>query len=419
MFPHPEDCTQFLICAENHVGTFVAETVPCPEHYGFSASERTCVPSKQCRPSRPPAGSRGTRAAEQGACKASGPYCEGCDRLVVCANFGERGLTALTNISCSDIDPDMSCSKATCTTQPAPSTQPCAGADKAGTFHCLQPGFFPDPADCKQFHVCGSDLSHYKGQCDEHFDAELGICTSVDPDDKTSQPVSNTPSGSEPQPNTPSEQQCKILETPCTAAKSTPVKLPSNPSYYVICIPVATKNRKEPYVYQISVAKCPARQVFNDETLSCELSCSGKRGRFQDPDSCRSYIECSANVATKKPCLENFAFDPNRKSCLPESLVPGCQRTRAIEESTTTLQADTTTQATLTSTSTTTQTTPSEGFRCRATGAFPDESDCRGFITCSLVSRSDGVYFRMRRRRCPFFTYFNRNGFCQLGFCWN
>jgi hypothetical protein len=25
----------------------------------------------------------------------------------------------------------------------------------------------------------------------------------------------------------------------------------------------------------------------------------------------------------------------------------------------------------------------------------------------------------MRRRRCPFFTYFNRNGFCQLGFCWN
>lgn len=122
----------------------------------------------QCRPSRPPAGSRGTRAAEQGACKASGPYCEGCDRLVVCANLGERGLTALTNISCSDIDPDMSCSKASCTTQPA-TAQPCDGADKAGAFHCLQPGFFPDPTDCKQFHVCGSDLSHFKGKQPLHW----------------------------------------------------------------------------------------------------------------------------------------------------------------------------------------------------------------------------------------------------------
>jgi hypothetical protein len=73
----------------------------------------------------------------------------------------------------------------------------------------------------------------------------------------------------------------------------------------------------------------------------------------------------------------------------------------------------------LTSTSTTTKTIPSEGFQCQATGAYPDESDCRRFITCSLVSRSNGVYFRMRRKQCPFFTYFNPNGFCQLGFCWN
>jgi hypothetical protein len=25
----------------------------------------------------------------------------------------------------------------------------------------------------------------------------------------------------------------------------------------------------------------------------------------------------------------------------------------------------------------------------------------------------------MRRKQCPFLTYFSSNGFCQFGFCWN
>jgi hypothetical protein len=77
--------------------------------------------------------------------------------------MGENVLTALTNMSCSEIDPDMTCSRASCTTQTA-ATQHCEGAEQAGTFRCLQPGFFPDPADCKVFHVCGSDLSHFSGK---------------------------------------------------------------------------------------------------------------------------------------------------------------------------------------------------------------------------------------------------------------
>jgi hypothetical protein len=97
-------------------------------------------------------------------------------------------------------------------------------------------------------------------------------------------------------------------------------------------------------------------------------------------------------------------------------MVQGCQRTRAVVDSTTTT---TTTQATTTSTPTTAQTILSEGFRCQTTGAFPDESDCHKFVTCSRVSRGDRVDFRMRRKECPILTYFNPNGFCQFGFCWN
>jgi hypothetical protein len=70
---------------------------------------------------------------------------------------------AVANVSCSEIDPDMSCSKASCTTQQT-STEPCEGPQKAGSFRCLQAGFFPDPANCKQFHVCGNDLSHFSGK---------------------------------------------------------------------------------------------------------------------------------------------------------------------------------------------------------------------------------------------------------------
>lgn len=197
-----------------------------------------------------------------------------------------------------------------------------------------------------------------------------------------------------------------------------PRKFPSYPWYYVICIPVATKSRKSTHFYQLSVAKCPGRQVFNEDTQLCEMTCSGKRGRFQDPDNCRSYIECSGEKAVKKSCPENYAFDADRKFCLPESMVQGCQRTRAVETSTPNT-ASTSQGTASTSISTTTKTVPSVGFQCRASGAFPDESDCHRFITCTLESRTDGVYFRMRRRRCPFFTYFNPSGFCQLGFCWD
>lgn len=256
------------------------------------------------------------------------------------------------------------------------------------------------------------------GECDDQFNADLGKCTSVDPD-------STTPGKTDP---TPSPPICKSIDNWCKGANTAPVKFTNYPSYYVICIPVATKSKKSNYFYQVSVAKCPGRLVFNDDTQVCEFSCAGRRGRFQDPDNCRSYIECLPNnTIAKKSCPEKLAFDTDKKLCLPESLVPGCQRTRAIDTnstSATTITQDTTiTQATTPSslsTTTTTKTIPSVGFQCSASGFFPDESDCYRYIQCSRQSRNDGVVYRMSRRRCPWFTYFNRfRRFCQLGFCWN
>jgi len=242
------------------------------------------------------------------------------------------------------------------------------------------------------------------GECDEQFNADQGICTSVD--------SSNAPSGSAPS-TTPG---CKNLDNWCKDKNTATVRFPNYPSYYVICIPVATKSKKSTLSYQVSVAKCPGNQEFNDKTQLCEMTCTGKRGRFPDPDNCRSYFECTNNnnPAIKNSCPENKAFDKDRKSCLPEFMVQGCQRARAVETSTTITQA-----STPSSVPTTTKTIPSVGFQCRASGLFPDESDCYRYISCSLESRSDGNYFLMRRKQCPFLTYFNPGGFCQFGFCWN
>ena len=131
-----------------------------------SKINRTAYPCvfAQSQSASPPTNSRRTRAAATGACKASGPYCDGCDRLLVCANMGDNVLSAIVNISCSEVDPDMTCSKAACTTTPAATTQQCEGSDQAGAFRCLQPGFFPDPTNCKAYHVCGSDLSYFSGK---------------------------------------------------------------------------------------------------------------------------------------------------------------------------------------------------------------------------------------------------------------
>ena len=118
----------------------------------------------QSKPASPSTKSRVTRAAAASTCKALGPYCDDCDRLVVCASMGDSVLTAIANISCSEIDPGMTCSKASCTTTPGTTTQRCEGSEQAGAFRCLQPGFFPDPANCTLFHVCSTDLSHYSGK---------------------------------------------------------------------------------------------------------------------------------------------------------------------------------------------------------------------------------------------------------------
>ncbi|XP_069705717.1 uncharacterized protein [Periplaneta americana] len=398
--PHPDDCTQFLICAEDNGTFYLAETVPCPEGYSFAKEDKTCVRSKQCKP-LPVRTARATTPTGQ--CKMSGPYCEDCNHMVVCSRMEGKGLVAVANVTCSDIDGDMSCSKASCNTDP----QVCEGSDKQGSFLCLTPGFFPDPSDCKRFHMCDKNLIHYSMDCDEQYNVKTESCTAVDPDQKDKTQAAGT------QEKTPT---CTPLANPCTATNNAPLSLPGRSNYYVICLPKKPKNGKMYYV--ITVLKCPDPLTFNDKTQSCEFSCTEKRGRFLDPDNnCNSYIECVAGTTgagTKKTCPEGYGFDPDRKACLPESMVPNCRKPKPTEETTTPVVTTTTPTTTSTVGSVGPVTPQQQGLQCTSEGAMPDYSDCTKYIMCLKY----GAYFTMKRRQCHWFTYFDpKAGYCRFGFC--
>ena len=83
--------------------------------------------------------------------------------MVICSNIGDQVLGAIANISCSEINPDMVCNKASCTTQTA-GAQSCDTSEQAGIFRCLQPGIFPDPSSCKVYHYCDNGLNHFSGK---------------------------------------------------------------------------------------------------------------------------------------------------------------------------------------------------------------------------------------------------------------
>ncbi|KAJ9574097.1 hypothetical protein L9F63_008511 [Diploptera punctata] len=377
----PNNSSQFLICAERYGDVFLVDTIPCPEGYIFSSSAMTCV-----HDGTSPISQRVSRDTKK--CETSGAYCDGCDRMVVCALLNGQGLTAITNLSCSQIDPDMSCSHASCTT--GSQAESC---DSPSDFQCLQKGYFPDPADCKRYHVCSDNLEHYKGECEEQFDPVTGSC---DPPDGTA--------------------ECKPQARECKSPNLSPASLPNAPSYYTLCIPKPTTNRKTPYVYIMSVMKCPDEHVFDDKKLICIRSCTGKRGRFQDPDNCHSYIECTdaPGEGTKKLCPNNYGYHPKRRLCLPEYMVENCSiSTSTITASTISI---TTTSANIVNT-TPKSNPPSNGFRCQTTGKFPDMTDCTKYIICTPDPQSTGVTYRLIRGQCPIFTYFGPNSSCQIGFC--
>ena len=374
----PNNTAQFLICAERYGQTFVAQTVACPTGYVFSSTELTCV-----HDGAPPDSHRITRDTKQ--CETSGPYCAGCDRMVVCALLEGRGLTAITNLSCSQIDPDMSCSRASCSTDPP--TAPCDSSTSDG-FQCLQKGYFPDPADCKKYHVCSDDMVHYTGSCELQFDPATESCD----------PPEGSPSCS------PAPRECK-------SPNLAPVSLPSAPSYYSLCIPKPTSNRKAPYTYSLSVMRCPDGHVFDDKKLTCIRSCAGKPGRFADPDNCHNYFECSdaPGQGTKKTCPENYGFQAKRRLCVPEFMVENCAKT-----TTTSTPPKTSSTPAVTSTN---KPNSEDSIQCRTQGKFPDKSDCTRYITCTPQYQNNVVTYTVNRKQCPLFTYFGSQSYCQFGFC--
>lgn len=399
--PNPSDRRSFYICVGTAGDARVARLVDCPPGYLFSRLELTCTEEHASLSSRV---SRATPAG----CQVLGPYCESCERMVVCARIDGR-LQALSNMSCPEVGDNLVCNNKTMGCQNAASVPTCAGANSVSSFRCLQPGFFPDDTDCTKYHICDENLNHYSDSCDVLYDALNATC--ADAAVPCAAPVAS----------------------PCSATNMAPAAISTNPSFYRICIPVISRPlRGGDYKvsFQTSVLRCPDQKEFSDATMVCEFVCKKKSSRFADPDNCHAYFDCPAatGAPTKKTCTDGLAFDSIKKFCVPESNVPGCHviTTRQVTDSVSTNATQSTTatpvnQATpsvasnQTARPTTTQTL--HDFRCPREGSFIDRSNCRRYFFCYRFWRVPNT-MNMMHMYCLPFMYFNENaGYCQFGFC--
>ncbi|XP_066994667.2 mucin-5AC [Anabrus simplex] len=374
----PSDNASFIICSEVGKSTDVTKIVHCPAGYIFSHEDRTCVEEGRKPHHRV---SRATSVL----CKSPGPICASCDLLVVCVEINDK-LVPLTNVSCSATGSNNTCDakKQACTDHNENSA--CHPATSTSTFQCIQPGFFPDPYDCKKYHICSDSLDHYEASCDNQYDPVQATCQ----DNSTC--------------TNPTRKSC--------VTDASPTALSSYPSFYSVCIPSVAPSATGgvQIIYKTGVLQCSENKQFNDATSSCEFVCKTRPDRFPDPTDCHSYYDCpnvqdTSAAPVKKTCPQDLAYDSAKKICALESKVSSCQSitTRAVTETTTTTTAAPTTRTTTAAPTTRATTAPSTTTRrveeCTENSTRPDNSSRYRYFQCQ-----GGRYVQ---KQCPAFSRYN------------
>ncbi|XP_066995958.2 uncharacterized protein [Anabrus simplex] len=183
---------------------------------------------------------------------------------------------------------------------------------RASTFHCTQQGYFPDPYDCTQYHVC----MHYPNSIPEYGSILDGRCESGWAYD----PVTTT---------------CKYLTTDKVCTEGVVPRcsyvgqngpLASDPMMFYICTP-GSNGEIEPFIYE-----CPHGQTYVTGT-GCTASpdpeppvttavppivngCT-RPGIFADPFNCHRYYICTDSLQKRHySCYFGFYFSQSRQRCI-------------------------------------------------------------------------------------------------------
>lgn len=94
-------------------------------------------------------------------CTVEGLMCKNCTQVALCISNGDGGFVQIDTENC-DLDKKQTCLNAKCTIDPNPS---CVESIDI-PFPCNAKGVFPDPFDCKKYHICCNTEKSDVNNCD-------------------------------------------------------------------------------------------------------------------------------------------------------------------------------------------------------------------------------------------------------------
>uniref|UniRef100_A0A182M4L3 Chitin-binding type-2 domain-containing protein n=1 Tax=Anopheles culicifacies TaxID=139723 RepID=A0A182M4L3_9DIPT len=223
-----------------------------------------------------------------------GIFCSDCNTVAVCVKIGTvwetfwvEACNTAEGMYCNEFEGGCSTTIGACN----------PGGE--GAFECNTPGVFPDPFNCRLYHMCfqnGNNPVAINMDCGgAAFSPATGDCSLPLNDTICMQPQFN----------------CSIVGQMDA--------WPGNSNIYYICAAEMVNGNR---VLRPRLYRCPANQMFqngqcvqrdwSNGTYECE-----RPGLFIDPSHCRYYYSCNADlVATRLPCPDGTYFNGNTLSCV-------------------------------------------------------------------------------------------------------
>lgn len=190
---------------------------------------------------------------------------------------------------------------------------------------CKSDGIFPDPYNCKKYHICVPDI--------EYAHAKKTTTTTTEEPEEVSTPEPEEggedteykayslecDEGYGYDPTTTfcqvelKNNECESSLIPACTTFTLPKSFTSNPSYYYMCAKDVGSDEYQPKVF-----KCPHGEPFINGTCvsknADEVDCKND-GLLADPTDCAAYFECKNGKAEHLKCREKYSFNAQKLRC--------------------------------------------------------------------------------------------------------
>lgn len=159
------------------------------------------------------------------------------------------------------------CSEGRCSTQPPKDcgSSPELSAIPKRSELCPATGYFPNPIQCNQYHLCDSELRALPYMCPELYvyDPLTNLCKFFR-----------------------QSSDCPVLD--CQKHLNRFTAYPLEASLYTFCTYFEGR-------LHLSLHQCPSEMVFDPSSQTCVYGCMGGEGKFAHPQDRNKYFLCLRN----------------------------------------------------------------------------------------------------------------------------